>query len=443
MALKLTIIQPSFYSSREKRNVFKTKRRAVVPLALPYLAALTPREWDVTLIDEQVQEIDFESPADVVAISAWTLHSLRAYDIADEFRRRGVKVIMGGPHVFFYPEEAAEHCDATGIGEAEPIWADMLCDAAAGRLKREYRAKPLTQEGMAGLPRPRYDLVDMQRYGPFRTYTLQSSRGCPLVCDFCSERLYLSSRFRWRPHEEVVDDVRHTRSRNIFFGESNFGGKRGRAMDLMEALIPLKTRWSTLWTSNFCNDDEFLDLACKSGLLHVNIGIESIDAETIGNMRKGINKTDRYAEMFAKMRQRDISFSLNFIFGWDNENPTVFESTLKFLEQHKVPAAYFNVLMPTPGTSLYNKLKAEDRIINEDEMGRWPGHLSHVKLDWCTPVELERNVQALYRRFYTLPSMVRRLPLPVSKASIANWVVNMGERRMARSTSGNNDFDWT
>ena len=443
MALKLTIIQPSFYFSKTNRLVFKTKRRTVVPLALPYLAALTPPEWEVTLIDEQVQDIDFSRPADLVAISAWTLHSLRAYDIADEFRRRGVKTIMGGPHVFFYPEEAAEHCDAIGIGEAEPIWGQMLADAGAGRLKQEYRAQPLSQEGLAGLPKPRYDLVNMQLYGPFRTYTLQSSRGCPLVCDFCSERLYLSTRFRWRPHEEVVDDVRHTGSRNIFFGESNFGGKRSRAMELMEALIPLKARWSTLWTSNFCNDDEFLDLACRSGLLHVNIGIESLDAETIGNMRKGVNKTDRYAEMFAKMRKRGISFSLNFIFGWDNENHTVFDSTLKFLEKHKVPAAYFNVLMPTPGTSLYAKLKAEDRIINEDEMGRWPGHVCHVKLDWCTPAELERNVQRMYRQFYTYSSMVRRLPLPALKASIANWVVNVGERRMARSTTGNNDFDWT
>jgi radical SAM superfamily enzyme YgiQ (UPF0313 family) len=441
MSLNLTIIQPSFYISKTNPKVFKTKRRAVVPLTLPYLAALTPPEWNVTLIDEQVQDIDFDAPTDLVAISTWTLHSLRAYDIAAGFRRRGVKVIMGGPHVFFYPEEAAENCDAIGIGEAEPIWAEMLTDAAAGRLKEKYRAQPLSQEQLSGLPKPRYDAVDMSLYGPFRTYTLQSSRGCPLVCDFCSERLYLSTRFRWRPHEEVVDDVLHTGSRNILFGESNFGGKRGRAMDLMEALIPLKTRWSTLWTSNYCNDDAFLDLACKSGLLHVNIGIESIDAETIGNMRKGVNKTDQYAEMFQKMRKRGISFSLNFIFGWDSESPAVFDSTLKFLEKHKVPAAYFNVLMPTPGTSLYTKFKTEDRIINEEEMGRWPGHLCHVKPVWCTPKELEQNVQRMYRQFYTFSSMARRLPFPASKASIANWVVNVGERRMARSTTSNNDFD--
>jgi len=441
MTLDLTVIQPSHYPSRTDRRPFKTRRRAVVPLTLPYLAALTPPEWRVTLIDEQVQGIDFDRPTDVVAITTWTLHSLRAYDIAAEFQRRGVKVIMGGPHVFFYPEEAAERCDAIGIGEAEPIWAQMLGDAAAGRLQKEYRAPAMTQAELAGLPKPRYGGLDMSRYGPFRTYTLQSSRGCPLMCDFCSERLYLSTRYRWRPAEEVVEEVRSTGSRNIFFGESNFGGKRARAMELMEALIPLKVRWSTLWTSNFCCDDEFLDLACRSGLLHINIGIESIEAETIASMRKGVNKADRYAEMFANMQRRGISFSLNFIFGWDNENPSVFRSTLEFLERYKVPAAYFNVLMPTPGTVFYAKMKAEDRIINEEEMGRWPGHLCHLQPLWCTPAELEQNVQRMYREFYRLPSMLRRLPLPMSKAGMANWVVNFSERRMARSATGHNDFD--
>jgi radical SAM superfamily enzyme YgiQ (UPF0313 family) len=441
MTLDLTIVQPSHYYSKTDRRVFKTRRRAVVPLTLPYLAALTPPDWHVKLVDEQIEDIDYGRQTDLVAITSWTLHSPRAYDIAAEFRRRGVKVIMGGPHVFFFSQEAKEHCDAIGIGEAEPIWARMLNDAAAGRLEKEYRAPVLTQAQMAGLPQPRYDGLNISRYGPFRTYTLQSSRGCPLLCEFCSERLYLSTRYRWRPPKDVVEDVRSTGSRNIFFGESNFGGKRTRAMELMEALIPLKVRWSTLWTSNFCEDGEFLDLACRSGLLHVNIGIESIHGETIKNMNKRVNKVDHYANMFANMRKRGISFSLNFIFGWDNEDMSVFPATLEFLERHKVPAAYFNVLTPTPGTVLFDRLKAEGRVLHEDEIERWPGQLCHVQPAWCTPEELEENVQRIYRQFYSLRSMARRLPLPTTRANIANWVVNMSERRMAHSIHGNNDFD--
>ncbi len=325
-----------------------------------------------------------------------------------------------------------------GIGEAEPIWARMLYDAAAGRLQREYRAD---QHELNGLPKPRYDLLDISRYGPFRTYALQSSRGCTLRCDFCSERLYLGSGYRWRPAEEVVDDVRHTGSRNIFFGESNFGGKRARAMELMEALIPAKVRWSTLWSSHLCLDDEFLDLAKRSGVLHVNIGIESISREALAGMNKRVNKVDRYAEMFAKLRQRGISYSLNFIFGWDSETPDVFPATLEFLERHKVPAAYFNILTPMPGTVLYDKLHAEGRIINAHEIERWPGQFCHVQPLWCTPAELEQNVQWMYRRFYRVRSMISRLPPPVTQANIASWVVNVSERRMARSSAGNNDFD--
>jgi radical SAM superfamily enzyme YgiQ (UPF0313 family) len=441
MLLKLTIIQPSHYSSKENPRVFKSKRRAVVPLILPYLAALTPLEWNVTLIDEQLQDIDFDRPTDLVAISAWTLHSRRAYDIAAEYRRRGVKVIMGGPHVFFYPDEAAQHCDAIGIGEAEPIWAAMLADAAAGRLKPRYDAPALTQTQMVGLPKPRYEGLDLSKYGPFRTFTLQSSRGCPLMCEFCSERIYLSTKFRWRPAEEVVEEARHCGGKSIFFGESNFGGKRERAMELMEALIPLKIRWSTLWTSNYCTDIEFLDLARKSGLLHVNIGIESIDGETIAGMNKRVNKVSRYAEMFENMKKRGISFSLNFIFGWDTEDPSVFDATLRFLEEHKAPAAYFTVLLPTPGTVLYDRLKAEDRIIDEDEMGRYSGQTCHVRPTWCTPKELEQNVQRMYREFYTYRSMINRLSLPTSPANIANWVVNLSERRMAHSAANANNFD--
>jgi radical SAM superfamily enzyme YgiQ (UPF0313 family) len=219
------------------------------------------------------------------------------------------------------------------------------------------------------------------------------------------------------------------------------GGKRERAMELMEALIPLKVRWSTLWTSNYCSDTEFLDLAKKSGLLHVNIGVESIDGETLAGMNKRVNKVTRYAEMFENMKKRGISFSLNFILGWDTEDRSIFNSTLRFLEEHKVPAAYFSVLIPSPGTALYDRLKAEDRIIDEDEMGRYSGQICYVLPTWCTPKELEQNVQRMYREFFTYRSMIKRLSLPTSQANIANWVVNLSERRMARSAGDANNFD--
>ena len=168
MRKKLLIIQPSHYASKANRTLFKSRSRALVPLALPYLAALTPPDWDVTLIDEQLQDFSYDTNPDLVAITTWTVHSLRAYDIAAEFRNRGIPVIMGGPHIWFHPEEAAEHCDAIGIGEGEPIWTQMLEDAAGGRLQKVYRAPQMAS--IAGLPTPKWEKLDLKRYGRFKTF---------------------------------------------------------------------------------------------------------------------------------------------------------------------------------------------------------------------------------------------------------------------------------
>ncbi len=439
MGNRLLIIQPSYYRSRTDRAMFKVRRRQVVPLALPYLAALTPAHWEIKLIDEQLESIDFDHPADLVAITTWTLNSYRAYDIADEFRRRGVPVILGGPHTFFHAEEAGEHCDAVGIGEAESIWVRMLEDALAGRLNPVYRAEVLPD--LAGLPVPRYDLLDLRRYGPFRTFAVTASRGCPFRCEFCSERFLLGESYRCRPVPDVIGEIQHCRERNILFGDSNFGGKRSHAMEIMEALIPLKVRWSALWSSYLCNDAPFLDLACRSGLLHVNIGIESINPETLDGMNKRFNKASRYDEMLANLRRRGISYSLNFIFGWDGETEGAFRTTLNFLQNHKVPVAYFNILTPVKGTPLYDRLQSEARILNSEDIDRWPGQLCYIKPPHGTPAELERNIQKMYRDFYSLPSIVSRMPMPLTQSSIASWVINLSQRRMAHAGPANNNFD--
>lgn len=438
MANRLLIIQPSYYRAKTDRTIVRVRRREVVPLALPYLAALTPRDWNVTLIDEMLEGVDFDAPADLVAITAWTLNSYRTYDLAAEFRKRGKPVVLGGPHVYFYPEEAAEHCDAVGVGEGELIWHRMLEDAANARLQKIYRAEG--HSDLKGLPFPRYDLLNLRPYGRIKTFAVQSSRGCPFICDFCSERLYLGGGFRCRPVEEVVEEVRRLPSRYLLFAESNFGGRRNYAMRLMEAILPLKRRWSTLWSLNLCADKEFMDLAQRSGLLHVNIGIESVDPDTIADMKKRQNKVDQYRTIFTDLRRRGISYSLNFIFGWDTESKAVFRSTLAFLRDHKVPAAFFNVLTPEKGTTYFDRMQREDRIFDAHEIGRWPHDRCHIRPSYCTAQELEEHVQHLYREFYSLPSMLARLPPPLSQASIASWVLNFSQRRMARAASENRNF---
>lgn len=436
--MKIQIIQPSHYASPSNRSVHKTQSRSVVNLTLPYLAALTPREWDVTLIDEQLRDIDFDAPADLVAISSWTMNSLRAYDIADAFRARGIPVIMGGPHTFFHDEEAAAHCDAVGAGEGEIIWPRMLEDAAAGRLKKFYRADQLHDLRDLGLPR--YELLDMKQYDFFKTFSVQSSRGCPFQCEFCSERLYLGHSYRHRPVEEVVEEIKHTRSKDILFADSNFAGNLPHTMKLMEALIPLRVRWSALWSAHLCKNDAFMDLAKRSGLLHLNIGMESIDAETLASMNKKANKVTEYKQILEGLRKRGISYSLNFIFGWDTETASVFPTTLKFLMEHKVPAAYFNILTPDKGTRLYDRMQEENRMLDIVNMGRWPGDRCFIQPKNFTPEELEKGVRDLYVKFYSYPSMLKRLPLPITMGNIASWVINFSQRKVAQA-DGMETFD--
>jgi radical SAM superfamily enzyme YgiQ (UPF0313 family) len=436
--MKVQIIQPAHYISPANRSLHRTRKRSVVNLTLPYLAALTPEDWEVVLVDEQLEDVDFDAPVDVVAITSWTMNSLRAYEIADRFRSKGVKVIIGGPHTFFHQAEAAEHCDAVGAGEGETIWPLMLEDAAAGRLKQFYQAD--SPHDLRNLPMPRYDLLDMKRYDWFKTYSVQSSRGCPFRCEFCSERLYLGEEYRYRPVADVVEEIRCSGSRDVLFADSNFAGNLSHTMELMEALIPLRLRWSALWSAHLCKNDEFMDLAKKSGLLHLNIGMESIDAQTLASMNKKANKAGDYGRILQGLRKRGISYSLNFIFGWDTETEDVFQATYEFLMRHKVPAAYFNILTPDKGTALYDRMKEENRLVNADNIGRWPGDRCFILPRNFKPETLENGVKDLYRKFYRYPSMFARLAPPVTMSNIASWVINFSQRKVAWA-DGMENFD--
>jgi radical SAM superfamily enzyme YgiQ (UPF0313 family) len=436
---RLLIIQATGYRYRDDRIPYKLRKRKLVGAVLPYLAALAPKEWDVTLLDDATEDVNYDADVDVVAITIRTVTSLRGYEIAGKFRDRNIPVLMGGPHATFHAEEIAEHADAVCIGEAEGVFPRMLEDAAAGRLEKFYRSEAAAPLG--GMPAPRWDLLDPRKYVFYRPFVIQYSRGCPYTCDFCAERrLNGDHGYRYRPAEEVVEDIKRCGSRHIFLAASQFAGDKAHAMELMEALVPLNIRWSTLISAHFCLDDTFMNLAKRSGLLHVNTGVESIDQTTLQAMHKGFNRVRHYAEVMRKLTTRDISYSLNFVFGSDTEAEDVFDTTLRFLCEHKAQTAYFNILIPLRGTPLYERFKADGRLVDEENMERWPGLSCHFKPLRYSPEELVRRVGRIRQDFYTLRSAARRLPLPYREAHFASWNLHFLQSKVANHLDSMRDF---
>ncbi|MBI4697080.1 MAG: radical SAM protein [Gammaproteobacteria bacterium] len=436
---KLMIVQPTPLHSPQKPIPYRIRKRKLVGAIMPYLAALAPRDWDVELVDDAIEEPDYAKPVDVVAITVRTVTSLRAYEIARRFRERNVTVLMGGPHITFHAEEAANHADAICIGEGEEIFPKMLEDAAAGRLRKIYRRDSMAS--LENMPAPRWDLLNMKDYVFYRPFVIQHSRGCPFSCHFCAEiRLNGDYGFRARPIEEIVEDIRRCGSRHVFFAASQFIGNKGRTMQFLEALVPLKIRWSALFSAHFCLDADLLTLAKRSGLLHVNMGIESISQDTLKSMSKGFNKAHHYADVIRVLHSLDISYSFNFVLGADTDTRETFRSTLAFLHENKVDAAYFNLLVPLKGSPLYDEMKAEDRIIDEPNMERWPGVCCHFEPRNFTPEELVNEVKGMQRDYYSWRAMTRRLKFPRSESNFASWNVNLTQRKVARNSGEMNEF---
>jgi len=238
----------------------------------------------------------------------------------------------------------------------------------------------------------------------------------------------------------VVEDIKRCGSRHIFFAASQFAGNTARTMELMEALIPLKIRWSTLFSSHYCLDPEFLDLAQRSGLLHVNTGIESIDQQTLKSMHKGFNRVKEYERLIAEFHKRNISYSLNFVFGSDEEQEDAFDTTLEWLCRNKAHTAYFNILVPLRGTPLYERMKADGRIIDEENMERWTGVFCNYRPLRYSPEELVYRVKKIRRDFYTWRSTLRRLPFPTSQADFASWNLNILQRKVSSHLDSMRDF---
>lgn len=408
------------------------------PLAIGRLAALTPKSWQVTFFDDRVEDIDYEVKTDLVGIAVETYSAKRAYEIAARFRQRGIPVIFGGYHATLCAEEVLEHGNAVCIGEAESVWQEILQDAEQGSLKRIYkgdRSKPL--DGVY----PARSIFDGKNYMPLAL--VETSRGCPFRCKFCSISAAFEGSYRRRPVQDVVEELKSIPQKNVFFVDDNIVGSSASARELFDAIAPLGIKWVSQASLHALKDDDLVEHMACSGCLGVLVGFESLNPKNLAAMGKGNNRIEEYRSILKRLRKAGIFVYGTFIFGYPHDTPESFEESIRFAMEEKLFLAAFNNLVPFPGTLLYQEIEAEGRLKHdrwwlsgEFEFGQVPFNPQSMEAS-----EIEKRCHNARERFYSWGAIFKRgLNLSGEGRSYAGswlyWSLNLLLRRERRQKFG-------
>lgn len=373
-------------------------------LTMPLLAAYTPEHWEVTHTDEIVQTVDFERPLDVVGITANTPAAPHAYDLAREFRQRGVTVVIGGPHATLMPDEVKQHADAAVVGEAELTWPQLLADFERGELQPFYRSCSLPD--LKNAPRPRWDLIKGRTYGKGVTI---ATRGCPFGCEYCTIPQMYQRRMRYRPIGEVVDEIRHMPGRALIFWDDNIGANHDYAKELFTAIAPLKRWWTSQCTADAAFDDEFMELAARSGCKALFLGLETISQASLNSANKRHNKSGEYAEVIRRFHHHGVAVQAGVVFGFDHDDRSIFRTTVEFFRSAGLDSATVSVLIPFPNTPVFKRLESAGRILTYD-WSKYNGKKDVVyQPALMSPQELLMGMEWAARQFYSIPSIVERM----------------------------------
>jgi radical SAM superfamily enzyme YgiQ (UPF0313 family) len=391
------------------------KYRVWKPLGLLVVAGLTPADWEVTLLDENLGHPDYRRlpKPDLVGITAFTSQAPRAYEVADMYRAMGVPVAIGGIHATFCRDEALEHADAVITGEAESVWGQVLEDARNHALRRVYEGGI---SSMDAIPTARHDLLQ----GRYHFGSVQTTRGCPLNCVFCSVTAFNGGTFRHRPVADVIRELRLIREKVILFVDDNLIGTRADHLayskDLFRAMIRegLTRPWICQATINFADDEELLDLAARSGCQGVFIGFESPTVEGLMAVGKKFNlqKGRDFRASVRRIQRHGMCVVGSFIMGIDTDRPGIGEAIARAAKEYGIDAANVLMLTPLPGTKLYAEMEREGRIRSNDYPQDWKYYTltypvaSYAHLTWA---ELVEEMNRFNDRFYSYPQIVRRM----------------------------------
>jgi radical SAM superfamily enzyme YgiQ (UPF0313 family) len=412
-------------------------------LNLAILAALTPSDVEVQIIDESVEPIDFETDADLIGITAMTNMAPAAYTIADKFRQRGKTVVLGGVHATVAPEEAMPHCDTVVTGEAEEVWPRVIQDYRQGKLEKLYRPDHLFD--MMGGPLPRRNLLKLDRY--VIPFTAETARGCPFDCEFCSVSRTAGRAYRFRPLELVQEDLKSIGpSRWGFFIDDLINGNPRHAARLFEAIAPMKIRWAAQATIQLGEDEELLDLAWQAGCRVLFIGFETFSNAGLKKLGKPTNWQDRFFRVVERIHSKNIGIWGAFVFGLDTDTRESLEETVRVVKEAKLEFAQFSCLTPLPGTELYRRYLAEGRLRENDWSQFNFGNVTFLPKNMSAEELAEVKTNA-WGEFYNWRSVLHRmawrapLSLPfasnrawslLNRQNILFWAVNIGISRLVQ-----------
>ncbi len=408
---------------------------AMPPLALGILAARAPG-WDIRFYDEKTEALPLDLDADLVALSVETFTARRAYAVADHYRARGVKVVMGGYHPSFCPDEALGHADAVVLGDAEGAWERLLDDARDGTLQARYQG-----DNQAALTdyRVARSLFEGKRYAPVEL--VQFGRGCRFACDFCSIHSFYGSGVRVRPLDGLVREIKALpASRLLFFVDDNLFSNTADLDALLQAMRPLRRRWSCQISIDVARDGRLLDRLAEAGCRFVLIGFESLHPDNLKQMAKPWNRVaGDYATVVRELHRRGIGIYGTFVFGYDADTPQTIERTVDFAIASRLEIANFNALTPTPGSPLYDRLREEGRLLAPtwwlDEHYRYGDAIFEPR--GMSAQALAQGIVQARRRFYAWSSITRRVlstevpfsPFRIAMTAIANTISRREIRR--------------
>jgi len=399
-------------------------------ISLLVLAALTPAEYDIEIIDENVAPVKNYEKVDLVGITCNvdTFEQAKVHSL--QFQKNGSPVIFGGIFPSSSPQTAGQYATSVCIGDAEPVWNQILSDAKQGSLKKIYRC--VNEYPTELIPHPKWSAVNCNKY--LYTNIVITSRGCPYKCDFCyNSSPYMQRPYRRRKLDDVIREIKNLDTKQILFIDDNFIGDKLWVYDFVKTVKPLNLTWHAAVSADIGKDLRLLDNMKSSGCRSLYIGFESINANSIAGVGKSQNKVNEYGKMIDEIHQRGIMINASLVFGFDNDYPDVFETTLDWLIRNRIETMTSHILTPYPGTKLYARLEKEGRIIDKN-LNRYNTSNVVFQPKNMTPDELLQGYLRMYEKFYSVKNIVRRTPT-IKDVWIPYFLFNLGYRKFGSFAS--------